>query len=139
LLQINFDHFLGVVPSSSSVCHKDGLIKSENRNRNQIANEKERLEESKSQGRKEHAQENIEHAFLRVLSADFDYLLTVRHRSFFDAFQFDVGFDEFNRSVSAGGNRLNRRAREPIDNRPTHNQPQHKGRVQQRKLLGTSG
>jgi hypothetical protein len=62
---------------------------------------------SKSQRRKEHAHENIEHAFLRVLGTNLDdFLYCRRPEAFFDAIQFDVGFNELDRAVSAGGHGL---------------------------------
>src|SRR5438105_280438 len=85
LLQFDFNNFFGVVPGATSVGHKDGLIEPKDRDRDQVPNKIKRLNECKCQGGEKDGQENIKHALLRVLSADFNYLLTVGNRSFFDS------------------------------------------------------
>src|SRR5256885_8163836 len=81
LLQLDFDDLLGIVPGASRVRHEDGLKQTEQRDRNEIADEEERLEKRERERRKEHRQEDVEHSLLRVLRADRDDFLTVGHRS----------------------------------------------------------
>src|SRR5207253_1079976 len=90
LFQINLDNLLRIVPGAAGVGHEDSLIKTEDGDRNQIADKEERLEKSESERREENGQEDIEHTFLRILGADFHDLLTVLDRSLFHAFQLDV-------------------------------------------------
>ncbi len=139
LFEIDLDNLLGVVPGAAGVGHKDSLIKAEHRDRDQVANKEERLEKSKSQGRKEDGQKNIEHAFLRILGADFHDFLAVLDRRFFHAFQLDVGLDELNRAIGPGRHRLNRCAGKPVNNGATGNQAEHEWGVQQRQALGVFG
>ena len=113
LLQLHFDNLLGVVPCGARIGHKDRLVEAEDGDRNQVADEEERLEESEGQRGKEDADEDVEHALLRVLRADGHHLLAVRHRGLFRAFQLDVGFDELHGAVGAGGDRLRGSAGKP--------------------------
>src|SRR5207248_4076486 len=105
--------------------HENRLIQTENSDRDQISDEEERFEKGESEGRKEHAQEDIEHPFLSVLGADLYDLLTVGNRRFFDAFQFDVGFNEFNSAVSPGGYRLDRSTGKPVNHCASGDKSQH--------------
>jgi len=49
LFQLDFYDFLGVVPGASGIGHEDGLIKAGNGDGQEIADEKEWIEEGKSQ------------------------------------------------------------------------------------------
>src|SRR5205807_7655607 len=111
------------------------LVQSEYGNRDQIADKEKRLDKGKSQRSKEDCQKDIEHSFLRVLGADFHDLFAVRDRSLLDAFQFDVGFNEFNRTIRARCDRLCRSASEPVDDRAARNQTQEKQGVEQRQAF----
>ena len=135
LLQFDFDDFLGVVPGAAGVGHEDGLVETEDRDRDQVADEEERLDEGEGQRGEEDGQEDVEHALLRVLGADFDDLLAVGDRSLLHALQLDVGLDEFDRAVGAGGHRLRGSAGEPVDHRAAGDQAEHERRVQQRKIV----
>ena len=77
LLQFDFDDFLGVVPRAAGVGHEDGLIEAEDGDGDQVADEEERLDEGEGQRGEEDGDENVEHALLRVLGADFDDFLAV--------------------------------------------------------------
>ncbi len=70
--------FLALSHAAPAFGHEDGLIEAEDGNRNQVADEEERLEEGKGQGGEEHRDEDVQHALLRVLRADVDDLLAVR-------------------------------------------------------------
>ena len=82
LLQLDLDHFLGVVPRAAGVGHEDRLEQTEERDRDQVADEEVRLEEGKPQRGEKHRQEDVEHPLLRVLRADLDDFLAVRDRAF---------------------------------------------------------
>src|SRR5205807_1819033 len=127
LLQLDLHDFLGVVPGAAGVGHEDGLIQAEDGDRDQVADEEERFYEGERQRDKENAEKDVEHAGLRVLGADFNNLFAVGHRRFLHAFQLDVALDEFHRAISAGSHRLHGSAGEPIDDRPTAYQLEHKG------------
>src|SRR5437899_2041684 len=99
LLHLHFDDFLGVVPGAAGVSHENGLIKAEDRDGEKVADEKEWLDESESQRSKKNGDENVQHALLRVLGANLDDLLAVRHAGCRGTFQFDVGLDEFHSAV----------------------------------------
>ena len=73
--------------------------------------------------------------FCAYLRADFHDLLAVFDGSFLDAFELDVRLDELDGAIGAGGNRLHRRAGEPVDDSAAGDQSQHKGSVQQRQLV----
>ena len=79
-LQLGLDDLLGVVPGAAGVGHEDGLEQAEQRDRDQVADEEERLDERERQRGEEHRQEDVEHALLRVLRADLDHLLAVGDR-----------------------------------------------------------
>jgi len=115
LLHFDLDDFLGVVPSTAGVSHEDGLIEAEDGNGEKIADEKERLNEGESKRGEEHGDENIEHALLRVLGADLDNFFAVSDAGRGRAVELDIGFDEFDRAVSAGGDGLRGCAGEPVD------------------------
>ena len=81
LLQLDLDDLLGVVPRAAGVGHEDGLEQAEDRDRDQVADEEERLEEREGEGREEDAMKmlnmpfcaycvQISTTFLRVLDVD---------------------------------------------------------------------
>ena len=84
---------------------------------NKVADEKVRLDEGEGERGEEDGDENVEHALLRVLSADFDDLFAVVDAGCGSAVQVDVRFDEFDGTVGAGGYRLRAGASEPVDHR----------------------
>ena len=138
LLQIDFDDLLRVVPCAAGVGHENRLVQAEDRDRDQVADEQERLHEREGEGGEEDGEKDVEHALLRVLGADFDDLLRVGDRGLFYSFQFDVRLDELDRAVSAGGDRLRGSAGEPVDHRAARDQAQQEGRVQEREVLPRS-
>jgi hypothetical protein len=89
---------------------------------------------AKRQRREEHAEEDVEHAALRVDGADLDDLLAVFDRRLGRAFELDVRLDELHRAVRAGGHGLHRRAGEPVDHRAAGDQAEQEGRMQDRQL-----
>src|SRR5207247_1753805 len=80
---------------------------------------------SESQCGEKYRDENVQHAFLRVLGANLDDFLAVRDAGGSGSFELDIGFDEFNRAVSAGGYRLRASASEPVNHGATGDQAQH--------------
>ena len=104
--EIHFDDLLSVVPGGAGVGHEDCLVETENRNRDQVPDEEERFHEGKGQRAEENCEEDVEHAFLGVLGADLNYFLAVGNRGFGRAFELDVGFDELDGPISAGGHGL---------------------------------
>ena len=105
-LQFHLNDFLGIIPGSSGIRHKDGLVKPKECNGNQVADEEERLDKSKSQCREKYRHEDIKHPFLCIPGADLHDLFAVAHRSFFNAFEFNVGLNELDRAIGAGADGL---------------------------------
>ena len=105
LFKINFNHTSSRCPSAARIGHEDSLIEAKHGNRNQVADEKNGSTKANARW-KEDGQEDIKHALLRILRANLDDLLTVFHRSFLNAFEPDVCFDELHRAISAGCNSL---------------------------------
>src|ERR1043165_2480219 len=100
--QLNFDNLLRIVPCAARVRHEDGLIKSEDGDGDEIADEEVWLDEREGERREEDRQEDIEHALLRVLGADLHDLLAVFDRSLLNSFEPDVVLDELDRAISSG-------------------------------------
>jgi hypothetical protein len=93
------------------------------------------LIEGEGERREEDAEEDVEHALLRVLRADLDDLLGCPRRdALVDALELDVRLDELDRAVRAGGDGLRRRAREPVDHRAARDEAEQEGRVEDREL-----
>src|SRR5208283_5264862 len=89
--------------------------------------------------REEYGDEDVQHALLRVLRADFNDLLGVGHTGFFGAVQLDVALDEFHRAVSARGHGLRGRASEPVNHSAAGDQAEYEGSVEERKLVQVVG
>ena len=136
LLEVDLDHLLGVVPGAAGVGHEDRLVEAEERDRDQVADEEERLEAGERQRREEHRQEDVEHALLRVLGADLDHPLASRRPrpSWPSASRRMLLLDELDGAVGAGGDRLGGGAGEPVDDGAAHDQAEQEGRVQEREL-----
>src|SRR5260370_17766892 len=134
LLQFDFHDFLRVVPGAAGVGHEDGLIQTESGDGNEVANEKEGFKERKRQRGEKHRDENVEHALLRVFRADLHDFLAVGDACSFNAFELDVGFDEFYRPISAAGPRLRAGARKPIDDGAASDETEHKSPMQPSQL-----
>src|SRR6202011_4114497 len=107
-------------------------------NREQVPDEKERLDEREGQRREEHRDEYVEHAFLRVLGADLNDLLAVGDARSRRAIQLDVGLNEFDGAISTGGHGLRGSPGEPVDHGAPGNQPENERSVQKRKLVDRS-
>ena len=133
LLQLRFDDFLCIVPGAARVGHEDRLEQAEQRNRDQVADEEVRLEESERQRGKEHGQEDVKHALLRILGADFDHLLRIRDGSLGGAFELDVRLNELHRAVGARGDGLGRCAGEPVNHRAAGDQAEQERRIKNGK------
>src|SRR5258708_38879914 len=88
LLHLHFNNFLGIVPGCAGVGHKDCLIKSKNRERDQVANEEEWVDEGECQRAEEHRDEDVQHPLLRVFGADGYHFLAFGTRGFLYAFEF---------------------------------------------------
>ena len=139
LLQLDLDDLLGVVPSGAGVGHEDGLVKAEDGDGDEVADEEEGLDEGEGQGGEEHRDEDVQHALLRVLRADLHDLLAVRDRSPLHPFQPDVGLDELHGAVGAGGHRLGGSAGEPVDHGPAGDQAEDERGVEERELVHAGG
>jgi hypothetical protein len=90
LLELDFDELLGVVPSTTGVCHEESLVEAEESDRNEVADEEERIGESEGERAEEDREEDVDHALLRVLRADFDDLLAVFDAGLFSSTLFAV-------------------------------------------------
>ena len=139
MLQLDFDDFLGVVPGAAGVGHEDGLVQAEDGDREQVADEEERLDEGEGERGEEDGDEDVEHALLRVLGADFDDLLAVGDAGGGCAVELDVGLDEFDRAVGAGGDGLRGGAGEPVDHGAAGDQAEDERRVEERELVDVFG
>ena len=94
---------------------------------------------AKVEGSKEDGKEDVEHAFLRVLGADFNDLLAVRNGSLLRALKLNVGFDELHRAISSSSHGLHRCAGEPVNHRAARDQAQKEWSMKQRELLHIRG
>src|ERR1019366_4267128 len=130
-VHLDLDDLLRVVPRSTRIGHENGLVEAEERDRDEVADEEIWLEEREGQRREEDRQEDVQHPLLRILRADFDDLLAVRHRGLFAALQLDVRLDELDRSIRPRRHRLRRRAGEPVDDGAAGDQAQEERRIEQ--------
>src|SRR4051812_21815696 len=102
-LELGLDDLLRVVPRAAGVRHEHSLIQPEQRNRYQVTDEKERLDEREPQRGEEYGQEDVEHPLLRILRADLDDLLAVGDRRLGNrVIEPDIGLDELDRAIRAG-------------------------------------
>jgi hypothetical protein len=77
----------------------------------------------------ENGDENVQHAFCAYcVQISTTFLLS--RRRLFDAFELDVGLDEFHGAIGAGGDGLGGSAGEPVDHRAAGDDAQQKRRVQ---------
>ena len=139
LFQFNFDDLLCVVPGAAGVGHENRLIQAEQRDRDQVADEEELVEEGEPEGGEEDRQEDVEHPRLGVLGADLDHLLAVGGAGLLGRLQVDVRLDELDGPVRPGGDRLGARPGEPVDHRPAGDQAEQERRVQDRQVLQQVG
>ena len=63
LLQLDLDDLLGVVPGAAGVGHEDGLVETEDRDGDQVADEEERLDEREGQRAKKIAMKMLNMPF----------------------------------------------------------------------------
>src|SRR5713101_8113784 len=139
LFEFHFHNFLGVVPGGTGVGHEVSLVQAERGDGDQVANEEERLDEREGQCGKKHRDEDVEYALLRILGADLDDFFAVGDARLFRAFEVDVGFNEFDGAVCAGGHRLRGGAGEPINDGTTGDEAEDERRVKQRELVDIGG
>src|SRR5882762_542589 len=139
LLHFNFNDFLGVVPGSAGVGHEDGLIEAEDGDGEKIADEEEGFDEGESKRGEEHGNEDVEHALLRVFGANLDDLFAIGDAGGSSSVQLDIGFNEFDRAVSAGSYGLRARAGEPVNHGTAGDQAKNERRVQERKIVDVFG
>src|ERR1035437_2654354 len=102
LFHVDLYDLLCVVPCGAGICHEDGLVQTEDRNREEIADKQERLHECERKRGEEDGEKDVEHTLLRVLCADLHHLLAVTDRCLLRSFQVDVRLDELDRAVCAG-------------------------------------
>src|SRR6267143_2723948 len=139
LLEFDFNDFLGVVPGTAGVGHEDGLVQAEDGDGEEIADEEKRFDEGEGQRGEEHRDENVEHALLRVLGANLDDLFTVSDAGGRSSVELDVGLDEFDGAVSAGGHGLRARAGEPVNHGAASDEAEDKRRMEERKIIDVFG
>ena len=133
--QFRLDDLLGVVPCATGVRHEHGLIQTDDRQRDQVADEEERLDERTSQRTEEHGHEDVEHALLCILRTDGNDALAVGNVGLGRAFvKFHVVLDELNGTIGTGRNSLGRSTGEPEDRRATSDQTEQERRVQHRQM-----
>ena len=126
---------LRIVPRATGVGHENGLVKTDDGQRNQVTDEEEGFDEGAGQGAEKHRHEDVEHAFLRVDGADLDDLLAVLLRRLDHLIEPDVRADELDRTVGTGRHGLCAGAREPEDGCPAGDQAEQERRMQQRQLV----
>src|SRR5260370_3603191 len=129
--QFGFHDFLRVIPCTAGIGHEDGLVQTEQGDGDEVAYEEEGFEERERKGCEEYHQEDVEHAFLGILGADFDHLLGIFDGSLLFGIELDVLLDEFHRAVGAGGDGLGAGAGEPVDDGAACNEAEQEGRVHQ--------
>src|SRR5260370_32088232 len=129
--QFGFHDFLRVVPCTAGIGHEDGLVQTEQGDGDEVAHEEEGFKERERKGCEEYHQEDVEHALLGVLGADFDYLLGIFDGSLLFGIELDVLLDEFHCAVGAGGDGLGALAGEPVDDGAACNQAEEEGGVHQ--------
>src|SRR5437868_7326480 len=115
LLQLSFNDFFCVVPGAAGVGHEDSLVQAEDGDGKEIADEEVRLDKRKRQRGEEYGNENVEHALLRVLGADFHDLFAISDTGCCCAFEINVSLDEFDSAIGTGGDGLRAGARKQID------------------------
>src|SRR5437667_8284493 len=135
LFELDLNDLLGVVPGAAGVGHENGLIQAKNGDGEKVADKKEGLDESEGQRGKKYRDENVQHAFLRVLRANLDDFLAVCDAGGSGSFELDVGFDEFNSAVSARSYGLRGSAGEPVNHGATGDQAENERRVKERKII----
>jgi len=81
-------------------------------------------------------QEDVEHAGLGILCADFDHLFAVGDGCLCGAFQVHVLLDELNRAISAGDHRLHAGTGEPVNDGSAHHQAKQEWSVQNAQVPG---
>ena len=133
-MQIDFNHFLGIVPGTAGICHIQSLKQTKDRYRNQIAGKQRCIKAGKGNRKREDDDENVQHAFLRINRADFDHALGILNRRCLVGIQLDVLLNVVDRAISTGRNRLHRSAREPVNDRAAQNQAEQNIRIQQVQL-----
>src|SRR5438105_4227229 len=134
LLEFNFNDLLRIVPGTAGVSHENGLIQAKNGDGEKVADEKEGLDESEGQRGKKYRDENVQHAFLRVLGANFNDFLAVRDAGGSGSVELNVGYDESNRDVSARSYGLRGSAGEPVNHGSTGHQAQNERRSTERQI-----
>src|SRR5207249_2454059 len=77
LAKVHFHDFLGIVPSAAGIGHENRLEQAEEGDADQIANKEIGIEKRQRQRKAENHDEDVPHAFLRVLGADAHDLLAV--------------------------------------------------------------
>ena len=135
-VQVDLDDLLRVVPRAPGVGHVDRLIQAEDRDRHQVADEQEGLDEGQGQRDEEDRQEDGEHPLLGVLGADLDHPAGVLHRGpLRPGVQVDGLLDEGHRPVGARGDRLDGGPGEPEDDGAPGDQAQEEGGVHEGQVL----
>ena len=102
------------------------LEKTEESNRDEVADKEEGLDECEGQRNKENREEYVEHTFLRVLRADLDYFFAIGNRSLFNALKTNICLDELHGPIGSGGYGLSGSAGKPVNNGAAGDQSQHK-------------
>ena len=111
---VNFDDLLRVVPCATCVGHEERLIEAEERHRDEVTNEEERIKERQTQREEEDHHEDVDHALLRVNGANLDDFLRVLNAGF-RLGEIDVLLDKDHRAVCTRDNRLRGCTSEPVD------------------------
>ena len=132
-LQVDFDHFLRVVPRAAGVGHVDGLKEAEAGDGNQIGDEEVRVQQREGERDGNQCDEDVPHPLLRILGADPDNRLGILDIGF-RLVQVHRPFNELDRPVRAGGDRLHGGAGEPEDHRAAADQAENDRRVGQLHL-----
>ena len=118
LPQVDLDHFLGVVPGPAGIGHEDGLIKAEQRDGHQAADQQVGIKARKGKDAAEDGQKEVDHAFLREAGADLDDFPAVLDRGPVAALKLDVVLDELDGVIRPGADRVQRGAGEPVNDGP---------------------
>ena len=111
---VDFDDLLGIIPSTTGVCHKNGLEKTKERDGDQISDEEEWIEEGECQRQTEDDDEDVDHALLCIDRADSHNFFRVLNTCSC-LFKIDVVLDIDHGSVRARHNGLGACSSEPVN------------------------
>ena len=126
--QIHLHDFLGVVPGATGIGHENCLEQAEERDGDEIADEKVGVEKCQRKREAENHNEDVPHAFLGVHCANADDFFAVGFRGS-GGIQLHVVLNVNHGAIGPGDHRLGAGPGKPIDHRAPHEQAQNNLRL----------